>query len=306
MPKFSIIIPVYNVEKYIKKCLDSVFSQTYKDFEVIVVNDGTKDKSMDIVKKYKVKIINQENQGLSEARNNGVKEAKGDYILFLDSDDYLNKDLLKELSKNVENDPDLIRFQVCDVIDEKIINYSEKEFYNKNGIESFELISKYHYVEPAWLYAIKRKYYIDNKFKFKKGAYHEDFGLIPLIIYKSKIVNSINYCGYNYVKRGGSIITDPSYEKKLKKVNDMLDHFVYLKQEIQKVNSNSSYIMSFIANSVIMSITELKNKDYKEYKKKLKDKKVFDYVLNDTLGRKVKKKFVKISPKIYYKIKGNN
>ena len=77
MPKYSIIIPVYNVEKYIKKCLDSVFSQTDKDFEVIVVNDGTKDNSMDIVKKYDVKIINQKNQGLSVARNRGVKEAVG-------------------------------------------------------------------------------------------------------------------------------------------------------------------------------------------------------------------------------------
>lgn len=306
MPKFSIIIPVYNVEKYIKKCLDSVFSQTYKDFEVIVVNDGTKDKSMDIVKKYDVKIINQVNQGLSEARNNGVKEAKGDYILFIDSDDYINKDLLQELSKSLENNPDLIRFQVCDVVDDKVTEYSEKGFIGKNGKESFELISKYHYVEPAWLYAIKRKYYIDNKFKFKKGAYHEDFGLMPLVIYKSKKVNSISYCGYNYVKRGGSIITDPSYEKKIKKINDMIDHFDYLKNEIQKMNTESSYIMSFIANSVIMSITDLKNKDYKEYKKKLNDKKVFDYVLSDTLGRKVKKKFVKISPKIYYKIKGND
>lgn len=91
MPKYSIIIPVYNVEKYIKKCLDSVFSQTDKDFEVIVVNDGTKDNSMDIVKKYDAKIINQKNQGLSAARNRGVKEAVGDYLIFLDSDDYWEK-----------------------------------------------------------------------------------------------------------------------------------------------------------------------------------------------------------------------
>ena len=68
MPKFSIIIPVYNVENYIGKCLDSVFNQTFKDYEVIVVNDGTKDNSMEIVKEYDVKIINQENMGLSEAR----------------------------------------------------------------------------------------------------------------------------------------------------------------------------------------------------------------------------------------------
>lgn len=304
MPRFSIIIPVYNVEKYIKKCLDSVFSQTFKDFEVIVVNDGTKDKSMDIVNDYNVKIINQVNQGLSEARNNGVKHAKGDYILFIDSDDYINENLLSELNKSIINDPDIIRFQVCDVIDDKEIEYKEDDFEEKDGIEAFKIISKYHYVEPAWLYAIKRKYYVENKFKFKKGAYHEDFGLTPLIIYKSKVVNSISYCGYNYVKRGGSIITDPSYEKKIKKVNDMIDHFEYLSKEIEKINTDNSYIMSFLTNSVIESIVDLKTKDYKKYKKVLKDKKITDYLLNDTVGRKIKKRCIKVSPRIYYKTKG--
>ena len=82
MPKFSIIIPVYNVEEYLEQCLESVKKQTYHDYEVIIVNDGTKDKSMKIAKKYPYKIINQKNQGLSVARNTGVKHATGDYILF--------------------------------------------------------------------------------------------------------------------------------------------------------------------------------------------------------------------------------
>ena len=116
MPKFSIIIPVYNVEKYIGKCLESVMNQTYKDYEVIVVNDGTKDNSMDIVKNYPVKIIEQENQGLSVARNTGVKKAKGEYIIFLDSDDYIEKDLLKNINKSLDNNPDLVRFQIQEVI----------------------------------------------------------------------------------------------------------------------------------------------------------------------------------------------
>ena len=78
MPKFSIIIPVYNVEKYIEKCLDSVFNQTEDDYEVIVVNDGTPDNSIELIKDYNVKIINQKNQGLSAARNKGAEKAKGE------------------------------------------------------------------------------------------------------------------------------------------------------------------------------------------------------------------------------------
>ena len=134
MPKFSIIIPVYNVEKYLKKCLDSVFNQTYKDYEVIVVNDGTKDNSMDIVKDYDVKVINQKNQGLSAARNAGVKKATGEYLIFLDSDDYWEKDLLKELSKSLKNNPDLIRFQINEVYEDgKTISYPEESFTNLSG-----------------------------------------------------------------------------------------------------------------------------------------------------------------------------
>ena len=81
-PKFSIIVPVYNTEKYLKRCLDSIKGQTFSDYEVILVNDGSKDNSKDIIEKYPYSAINQKNQGLSMARNNGVKEAKGEYIIF--------------------------------------------------------------------------------------------------------------------------------------------------------------------------------------------------------------------------------
>lgn len=303
MPKFSLIVPVYNVEKYVKKCLDSIFAQSFKNFEVIVVNDGTKDNSMDIVKKYDVTIINQKNQGLSEARNNGVLKAKGEYLIFIDSDDYIEKDLLKEINKSLSNNPDIVRYQVKDIINNKEINYNEIEFSNKNGEEAFQIIAGYHYFEPAWLYAIKRKYYLDNKFTFKKGAYHEDFGLIPLVIIKSDIVNSINYCGYCYVQREGSIMTNPSYEKTIKKVDDALDHFHFLISESKKLNKNTSYFNSFIANSLILKIIDLKTKDYKKYKKILKDEKVYDYLLDDSFGRKVKKTMIKKSPKLYYKVR---
>lgn len=302
MPKYSIIIPVYNVETYIKKCLDSVFNQSEKDFEVIVVNDGTKDNSMDIVKKYDVTIINQENQGLSEARNNGIKKAKGEYLIFLDSDDYIEKDLLKEISKSLKNKPDVVRYQIKEVYeDNNTKEYQEESFYNKNGEEAFELISKYHFVENAWCYAIKREYYLKEKFSFKKGAIHEDFGLIPLVIIKAKTVNSISYIGYNYLQRQNSIMSQKNYEKTLKKVNDFYDHYLYLEKEINKTNINSKIFKSFISNSLIIKICELNNPEYKEYKKKLKNDKVFDNLLTNTTPRKIKKVLFKISPKMAIK-----
>ena len=302
MPKYSIIIPVYNVEKYIKKCLDSVFNQTYKDYEVIVVNDGTKDNSMDIVKDYDVIVINQKNQGLSAARNNGLKKAKGEYILFLDSDDYIEKDLLKELDKSISNKPDVVRFQIQEVYEDKINKFEEEPFSNKDGVEAFSIISKYHFVENAWTYLYRKKYLQDNNFTFKEATIHEDFGLIPLVIIKAKIVNSISYIGYNYVQRDGSIMSQKNYEKTKKKVNDFYNHYLFLIEEIDKTNLDSKVFKSFISNSLILKICELEGNDYKEYKRLLKEQKVYENILADTLSRKIKKLLFKISPKLTSKI----
>lgn len=303
MSKFSIIIPVYNVEKYLKKCLDSVFNQTYKDYEVIVVNDGSTDKSMDIVKDYNVKVINIKHVSVSEARNIGVKKATGEYLIFLDSDDYWEKDLLKEINKSLDNNPDLVRFQVRTVTDTgEINNFNEKEFKGLSGEKAFEEISAFHFIESVWCYAIKRKYYIQEKFEFKKGMIHEDFGLTPLIIIKAKTVNSINYIGYNYYRRAGSIMNTPDYKWTKKKVEDFYKHYIWLNKEIEKTNIDATIFKSFISNSLILKITELNSKDYKLYLKKLRQENVFDNLLTNTMPRRIKKVLLKISPKNYYKL----
>lgn len=299
MVKFSIIIPVYNVEKYIKKCLDSVYAQSYKDYEVIVVDDGTEDKSMDIVKNYPAKVIHQKNSGLSAARNRGLKEARGEYLLFLDSDDFIEKDLLKEIHKSLKNNPDLVRFQAQTVDEENNIKpFPEKGFINATGVQAFEKISQYHFVENASCYVIKKEYFLKNKFEFKKGTIHEDFGLIPLVIIKANTVNSLEYIGYNYLQRKNSIMSEKNYEKTKKKVEDFYQHYLYLKEEIDKTKLDSVVFKSFIANSLIIKICELERKEYKQYRKKLKEKKVYDDLLVDNGKRRIKKVLFKISPKM--------
>ena len=304
MPKFSIIVPVYNVEKYIKKCLDSIMNQSFKDYEVIVINDGTKDNSMDIVKKYDVKIINQENKGQSSARNHGIKEAKGEYIVFLDSDDTIEKDLLKELNDATKDKPDVVRFQVRETYENKEdIEYKEEAFDTCEGEEAFSKICKYHFVEAVALYCVRREYYEKEKFVFAEGMLHEDFRLIPLLIIKAKKVKSIPYIGYNYLQRENSTMNTTDYKKTKKKVEDFYNHYHYMMKEIEKLKVNANVFKSFIANSLILKITELEKKDYKEYKKKLKEDRVFDNILSDTIPRKIKKSILKIDPKLYYRKK---
>ena len=301
MPKFSIVIPVYNVENYLKRTLDSVFNQTYQDFEVLVVNDGCTDKSMEIAKKYNVKIINSKRVGVSEARNIGEKQATGEYLLFLDSDDYWEKELLEKVNQSLANNPDIVRFQVRTVTDNnEITNYKEEEFTGLSGIDAFNKIVTFHFIESIWCYAIKRSYYEKENFKFKKDRIHEDFGLTPLIVIKASKVNSISFIGYNYYRRSGSIMNTSDYQWTQRKVKDFYEHYQYLKKEIEKEKGDTSIFKSYISNSMLKKICELDKKDYKEYKKKLKQDHVENNLLTDTLSRKMKKMIVSISPKFYY------
>lgn len=302
MPKFSIIVPVYNVEEYIDDCLKSIFNQSFKDYEVIVVNDGTKDNSMDIVKNYDVKVINQENAGLSAARNTGVKSSTGEYLLFIDSDDYIEKDLLKNINNNLKDNPDVLRFQIKEIFDDnRIVNHEENSFDTTNGVEAFTKICNYHFIENAWSYVVKRKYYLDNKFEFKKGTYHEDYGLMPLVIIKANKVKSISYIGYYYRQRSNSIMSSTDYNKTKKKVDDFYNHYLYLNKEINKTKLDNKIFKSYISNSLLIKICELNNKDYKIYKSKVKEDKVIDNLLDDSLIRKIKKILFKISPKLTIK-----
>ena len=184
----------------------------------------------------------------------------------------------------------------------EITKYEEETFENLTGKKAFEKIVKFHFIDSCWCYAYKMSYYKKEKFAFKKGTVHEDFGLVPLIILKAKKVNSIKYIGYDYYRRSGSIMNNKNYDWTKRKVDDMYYHYNNLLEESKKIKGDLKIFKSYIANCMILKITELNNKDYRIYLKKLKNNKVFDNLLTDTLPRKVKRVLLKISPKIYYKL----
>ena len=311
MIKYSFIVPVYNTEKYLKKCLDSLVNQTYKDFEIIVINDGSTDDSIKIInsyiKKYKnIILVDQKNGGLSDARNNGVKKAKGNYLIFIDSDDYVEKDLLKNIDNNIE-DVDVLRYQIITEDDNgsNRHDFNEEEFSMTTGYEAFKKITNYHFVEPAWCYVYKKDYFMENKFTFKKGIYHEDFALIPYVIYKARKVKSINYLGYHYITREGSIMNNNDYKKTVKKCFDMLDGYKTLKlfaKNPSVKNNISDYYLSYISNCVIIKARELKGDERKVYIHELKKLNVFDGVLVNTKVRKLKKKLMKLNLNLYLRV----
>lgn len=311
MIKYSFIVPVYNTEKYLKKCLDSLVNQTYKNFEIIVVNDGSTDKSSNIISKYQKKykniiVIDKENEGLSMARNRGVQKSSGKYIIFVDSDDYVSNKLLEEVDKKID-DSDILRFQIATEDEEytKINEYHEESFESMCGYDAFKYLSSYHFVEPAWCYVIRKNYYIENKFSFKKGVYHEDFGLIPYVIYKARKVKSIDFIGYYYIQRNGSIMNNNDYKKTVKKAFDMLEQYKTMRlfaKNINRKNNLDDYFLSYISNSVIVKARELKKDEKKVYINELKKLNVFDGVLVNTRIRRFKKYLMKHNLNLYLKV----
>lgn len=131
-PKLSIVVPVYNTEKYLPRCIDSVLAQTFSDFELILVNDGTKDNSLEICEAYaakdpRIKVISQENQGLSAARNFGVKHAAAEYIAFIDSDDYVHPQMYEKLYEAVSREhTDFVKCGFVHVMEKDCYTYSEQ------------------------------------------------------------------------------------------------------------------------------------------------------------------------------------
>ena len=217
----SVIIPVYNVEDYLEECIDSIVNQTLKDIEIICVNDGSKDGSEDIVKKYakddsRIKLINKENGGLSSARNVGIREASGEYIIFLDSDDYLETYALEYLYYEAKKDGlDQLFFSAAIFYDgckKSIKNdyYIRKNDYT-NVVSGQELFAKWvenaEFKPSACLQINRTAYLKENNLYFKEGIIHEDNLFTIQCMYYSKKVRYANINLYNRRVRENSIMT---------------------------------------------------------------------------------------------------
>ena len=290
--KFSVIITAYNTENYIEKCLLSVFNQSYQNYEIIFVNDGSTDKTLQIAKKFKndkMLIINQTNKGVSYSRNIAVKKAKGDYILFLDSDDYYELELLEKLNNFIKNE-DVIKFNYKSICKDKIVIPKNINFKNLDGKAAItQLINSKIIFDMNCIYAFKLNYF--KKFKYEIGRYHEDLGLIPIVIYKANNVASINCIGYNYNRINETSITSfVSNEKEFKKAMDVLYYFKNVKKNI-----DNDMLVSYYANAVLNKVKLLNQSYKKEYIKFIKEEQVIDCLLDNNLKRKIKKILLKIS-----------
>ncbi len=238
LPCVSVVIPVYNVEKYLIRCLESVILQTYRNLEIILVDDGSTDNSGKICDEYaerdsRIKVIHKENGGLSDARNIGIKSASADYIAFIDSDDYVKNVYIQSLVEiTLRYDVDIA---ICRYFNGKKKNFpltirhyrKVKSFDSKVMLYNWH--GKYKHVETiAWNKLYKKALFIDNQIYYPVGYFNEDVQTTHLLVDKAKKIALINDKLYYYYNREESIINTIS-EKKLRdniySQNVRLDYF---------------------------------------------------------------------------------
>lgn len=236
-PLVSIIVPAYNVDKYLSRCLDSLVQQTYRNLEIIVVDDGSTDKTGNIAEKFKendrrIKVIHQENGGLSNARNNGLKSVNGAYISFVDSDDYVEKDYISFMYNLLAEDEFKSPLALCSlnnvyVENGKIHNCGDGSRRVLSGKECIKMMC-YHDLVDTCAYAKLAKKELYTGFCFPEGKLFEDIGSTYFLFAQC---NSVA-CGfspkYNYMIRNNSIVTSGFNRSKLDllEMTDQMANFV--------------------------------------------------------------------------------
>ena len=246
--KYSIIIPIYNTERFLKRCIESCLSQTYKNIEVILVNDGSTDHSKEICERYERKdsricLLDKKNEGVSKARNDAIKTATGDYIIFLDSDDYLENTACERVDEILSkqrldilccvakewNKRNTKMLDSSKVLYGKVVRGKE---YIKNELKN----NKWRAV--IWVNVYRRGFLLEKKLFFESNVVHEDVEWLPHVFFNANTCLDTDILIYNYVKRKDSITTRRDYldnyrsvnvyvPKFIKKLGELSDHELY-------------------------------------------------------------------------------
>lgn len=250
----SIIVPVYNVEQYLEKCVKSIIGQTYENIEIILIDDGSEDESGKICDKLKlidnrIKVIHKENGGLSDARNVGLKIAKGEYIGFVDSDDYIKEDMfetLYNLNKKYNSEISIVSYY--EIYKDKLIAVRESEEVKQfDKIEAIkELLKDRNIQSYAWNKLFKKELF--NNLEFPTNKNFEDIATTLLLFEKSKKVVLLEQPKYYYVRRDNSIVGVKNYKTYKDYLDVIYDKYMYLDGKYEGLDLYNAY--NFIINMI--------------------------------------------------------
>lgn len=254
--KVSIIVPVYNSAKYLRKCLDSLVNQTYSNIEIILVNDGSSDNSLDIIKEYQKKysnilVFSITNHGQGYARNLGLRKASGDYIMFVDSDDYVSTNIVAKLVDSI-SDSDV---SVCDMYE--VVNGNEIYYVNYHCFENDQINFMLSNPGPVAKLYSKR---VLKDVSFMENVYYEDLAFTPKVSLNIHKVSYVQEALYYYVKHMDSTMRKMKYHPKMDTIFTVMD---YLKKELDGFKIEYQYLL---IEHLLYSAT-LRYVDYDDCKK---------------------------------------
>ncbi len=269
-PRYSFVVPVYNTEKYVGFCIESILKQTIKNYELLLIDDGSSDNSKKICDSYlnndSIKVISISNRGVSAARNIGIKNAEGEYIIFVDSDDYVDEKMIEQISKF---DDDLILFNYYELDEKKdILTFKKSCDFDKNKIRLN--------CSSIWTFACKRNIYLKYNILFPEGVLHEDDAVAFKVFYHAETFSYLDVPLYFYrINRPESIMN----LKSQKMIDDLFlvteSNIDYFKERM----SNSDYI--YFINETCVN-------------------KMFDYLIYDILENKKINELISRKEKIIY------
>lgn len=310
--KYTVLVVTYNRAKFIRKCLDSIFNQTYKNFELVVVDDGSTDNTKEIIdeykKMYKFRYYYKKNTGVGDTRNYAISKVKTKYFMFVDSDDYIEKDILEKCSKF--DDYDLLCFRGYRVLEsgEIIETLYKEEFYCYDGNQTLKsFINKNSLFLVPWGYIYNIDVFKKNNLKYEKDYVMEDAGLTPIIILNSKNVISIDSYGYYYVQTDESIIRTKNQKKIDLKTKSILFHVDNLYKYINDNVSDEELkmiLINYLSRFLIWYGTTLDKENLKKYVKELKKRRVIEQLEMCGLTNKIKKILCSIDYRLYYNFYG--
>lgn len=247
----SIVIPIYNAEKYLRRCLDSTLTQTYSNIEVVCVNDGSTDNSLNILKDYqskdsRIKIIDKENAGVSAARNDGIRQSKGDYIIFIDADDWIEKNTVEvSLEYTIKYNAEHVRYAYVQEFNDSKRRKEYGKIYDKPTLvekKSFasdivdKFIGSYEY-NSIWMFMTKRSFLIENNILFDESTFYAEDFLFTMNIYEHlQSAVYLPYTFYHYINNMNSITTKVSVEHVKNKIQNSIQNYSKLYQFCEYFN----------------------------------------------------------------------
>ena len=228
MPKASVIVPVYKVEEYLEKCVQSILAQTERDFELILVDDGSPDRCGALCDSLaqtdpRVRVIHQENQGLGGARNTGIREARGDWLLLVDSDDWIEPKILeKAMEAGLREEADLVMFAFRTVDEQgRELGVFREDMPKERGIGLQEHKEALLTAPCAWNKLYRRSFFQGTGLAYPPRVWYEDLRTSPKLMAKAGRMVFLDEVGYNYLQRQGSIMKSANLERN----REILDAF---------------------------------------------------------------------------------